>query len=116
MVRVKRGNVALKRKKKYFKFCKGYRHSNSKLSTMAMEQSIQSLYFAYIGRKLKKRNFRKYWIYRINSALSNSQIKYSPFLGLLKKMKIFLNKKMLAYLAYNDPFLFQYLVQKCKKE
>ncbi len=114
MVRVKRGNVALKRKKKYFKFCKGYRGSNSRLSTMVMEQTIQSLYFAYIGRKLKKRNFRKYWIYRINSALANSNLKYSKFLGNLKKLKIFLNKKILSYLSYNDPYTFRFLTRKCK--
>lgn len=114
MVRVKRGNVALKRKKKYFKFCKGYRGSNSRLSTMAMEQTIQSLYFAYIGRKIKKRNFRKYWIYRINSSLSNLNLKYSVVLGNLKKSKIFLNKKILAYLSYNDPSTFKLLIRKSK--
>lgn len=112
MVRIKRGNVALKRKKKYFKFCKGYRQSNSRLATMAMEQTIQSLYYAYIGRKLKKRNFRKYWIYRINSVLLNSNLKYSEFLGSLKKKNIFLNKKILSYLAYNDPYTFNRLLKK----
>lgn len=114
MVRVKRGNLALKRKKKYFKFCKGYRGSNSRLSTMAMEQTVQSLQFAYIGRKLKKRNFRKYWIYRINSSLSALNLKYSIVLGNLKKLKIFLNKKILAYLSYNDPSAFEILVKKSK--
>jgi len=63
MVRVKRGNVAAKRRKKYLKLAKGYVGSNSRLSTMAGEQVVQSLNFAYIGRRLKKRNFRRIWIY-----------------------------------------------------
>ena len=62
MVRVKRGNVAAKRRKKYLKLAKGYVGSNSRLSTMIGEQVVQSLNFAYIGRRLKKRNFRRIWM------------------------------------------------------
>ena len=68
MVRTKRGNVAAKRRKKYLSLAKGYVGSNSRLSTMIAEQVVQSLNFAYIGRKLKKRNFRRIWIYSINAA------------------------------------------------
>ena len=68
MVRVKRGNVAAKRRKKYLHLAKGYVGANSRLSTLAAEQVVQSLNFAYIGRRLKKRNFRRIWIYRINAA------------------------------------------------
>ena len=68
MVRVKRGNVAAKRRKKYLNLAKGFVGSQSRLSTLAAEQVVQSLNFAYISRRLKKRNFRRIWIYRINVA------------------------------------------------
>lgn len=102
MVRVKRGNSAAKRRKKYFALAKGYVGSNSKLSTMAGEQVIQSLNFAYIGRRLKKRNFRRLWIHRINSASRASGSTYSKIIGSLRKLSVFLDRKMLAYLAFND--------------
>ena len=102
MVRVKRGNVAAKRRKKYLKLAKGYVGSNSRLSTMAGEQVVQSLNFAYIGRKLKKRNFRRIWIYRINAATRARQNTYSNFIGSLKKLNIFLDRKVLSILAFND--------------
>jgi large subunit ribosomal protein L20 len=102
MVRTKRGNVAAKRRKKYLKLAKGYVGANSRLSTMAGEQVVQSLNFAYIGRKLKKRNFRRIWIYRINSASRNKNNTYSKFIGSLRKLNIFLNRKILASLAFID--------------
>lgn len=102
MVRVTRGNVAAKRRKKYIKLAKGYVGSNSRLSTLATEQVIQSLNFAYIGRKLRKRNFRLLWISRINSISRLCNTTYSNFLGGLRKLNIFLNKKILAEIAFND--------------
>lgn len=102
MVRVKRGNIAAKRRKKYLTLAKGYVGSNSRLSTMAGEQVVQSLNFAYIGRKLKKRNFRRIWIYRINAASRARKNSYSLLIGSLRKQNIFLDRKMLAYLAFND--------------
>lgn len=102
MVRVKRGNIASKRRKKYIKLAKGYVGSNSCLSTFAGEQVVQSLNFAYIGRKLKKRNFRKIWIYRINAATRIRENTYSNFIGALRKLNILLNRKMLAFLAFSD--------------
>jgi large subunit ribosomal protein L20 len=102
MVRVKRGNVAAKRRKKYLKLAKGYVGSNSRLSTMAGEQVVQSLNFAYIGRKLKKRNFRRIWIYRINAAARARKNIYSTFIGSLRKLNIFLDRKILAFLAFSD--------------
>jgi large subunit ribosomal protein L20 len=102
MVRVKRGNVAAKRRKKYLKLAKGYVGSNSRLSTMAGEQVVQSLNFAYIGRKLKKRNFRRIWIYRINAASRARKNTYSKFIGLLRNIDIFLNRKMLSGIAFSD--------------
>jgi len=102
MVRVKRGNVASKRRKKYLKLAKGYVGANSRLSTYAGEQVVQSLNFAYIGRKLKKRNFRRIWIYRINAATRARDNIYSKFIGSLRKINVFLDRKVLAFLAFTD--------------
>lgn len=102
MVRTRRGNVAAKRRKKYFNLAKGYVGSNSRLSTMAQEQVVQSLNFAYIGRRLKKRDFRRLWIYRINAATRARQNIYSIFIGCLRNLNIFLDRKILAILAFSD--------------
>ena len=102
MVRVKRGNVAAKRRKKYLSLAKGYVGSNSRLSTMIGEQVVQSLNFAYIGRKLKKRNFRRIWIYRINAASRMRKNIYSKFIGNLRKIDVFLDRKVLSLLAFTD--------------
>lgn len=113
MVRVKRGNIAVKRRKKYLRLAKGYVGSNSRLSTFAGEQVVQSLNFAYIGRKLKKRNFRKIWIYRINAAARIRKTNYSRLLGAFRKNNIFLNRKALAFLTFNDPVVFSALYRVC---
>jgi large subunit ribosomal protein L20 len=102
MVRVKRGNVAVKSRHKYLHLAKGYVGANSRLSSLASEQVIQSFQFAYIGRRLKKRDFRKIWIYRINAATRGKNNHYSYFLGCIRKIQIFLNRKLLAYLAFLD--------------
>jgi large subunit ribosomal protein L20 len=115
MVRVKRGNVAAKRRKKYLKLAKGYVGSNSRLSTMAAEQVVQSLNFAYIGRKLKKRNFRRIWIYRINAASRARKNTYSNFMGSLKKLDIFLDRKVLSLLAFNDLPAFNLIERQSRK-
>ncbi len=115
MVRVKRGNVAAKRRKKYLNLAKGYVGSNSRLSTMAGEQVVQSLNFAYIGRKLKKRNFRRIWIYRINAARRARQNIYSKFIGSLRKIDIFLDRKILAFLAFSDLSSFNLIERESKK-
>ena len=102
MVRVKRGNIAAKRRKKYLNLAKSYVGSNSRLSTMAGEQVVQSLNFAYIGRKLKKRNFRRIWIYRINAASRARKNIYSKFIGSLRDINILLDRKILSFLAFSD--------------
>ena len=102
MVRVKRGNVAAKRRRKVLNLASGYVGSNSRLSTMAGEQLVQSLNFAYIGRRLKKRNFRRIWIYRINAASRARKNIYSKFIGSIRSLNIFLNRKILANLAFHD--------------
>jgi large subunit ribosomal protein L20 len=115
MTRVKRGNVAAKRRKKYLKLAKGFVGSNSRLSSLATEQVIQSLNFAYIGRRLKKRNFRKIWIYRINAASRIRKNIYSKFIGNLRKTNIFLNRKILATLAFSDLSSFNVIERESKK-
>jgi large subunit ribosomal protein L20 len=102
MIRITRGAVAHKRRKKYLTLAKGYTGSNSRLSTMAGEQIVQSLNFAYISRRLKKRTFRRIWISRLNTTLRLKQTKYSKFIGQLKKNNIYLDRRILAFLAFND--------------
>jgi large subunit ribosomal protein L20 len=115
MVRITRGNIAAKRRKKYLKLAKGYVGSNSRLSTMAAEQVVQSLNFAYIGRRLKKRNFRRIWIYRINTAVRTRKNIYSVFIGSLRNLNIFLNRKILAFLAFTDFSVFNIIEKESKK-
>jgi large subunit ribosomal protein L20 len=102
MIRVKRGNIAAKRRNKFLKLAKGYVGSHSRLSIMATEQVIQSLNYAYCGRKLKKRSLRKLWISRINSAIRARNDSYSKFIGYLRNVNIFLNRKILSILAINN--------------
>ncbi len=115
MVRVKRGNIAAKRRKKYLKLAKGYTGSNSRLSTMATEQVIQSLNFAYIGRKLRKRNFRKLWIIRINAAARFRNNTYSNVMGCLRKANILLDRKLLSHLVSYDFSAFN-LIERLSKD
>jgi large subunit ribosomal protein L20 len=111
MVRVKRGNVASKRRKKYIKLAKGYVGSNSRLSTFATEQVIQGLNFAYISRRLKKRNFRSLWIHRINAASRIKNKNYSNIIGSLRKSNILINRKMLSFVAFQDQQTFNALIK-----
>lgn len=115
MVRVTRGNIAAKRRKKYLNLAKGYVGSNSRLSTMASEQVVQSLNFAYIGRRLRKRNFRRLWIYRINTATRARQNIYSLFMGCLRNLDVFLNRKILAFLAFDDLSAFNGVERESRK-
>ena len=115
MVRVKRGNVAAKRRKKYLNLAKGFVGSQSRLSTLAAEQVVQSLNFAYISRRLKKRNFRRIWIYRINAAARIRNNAYSKFIGSLRNLNIFLDRKSLSFLAFNDLASFNLIERESKK-
>ena len=115
MVRVKRGNVAAKRRKKYLKLAKGYVGANSRLSTLAAEQVVQGLNFAYIGRRLKKRDFRRIWIYRINAAARMRNNIYSKFIGSLRNLDILLDRKVLSFLAFNDLKSFNVLERESRK-
>nr|YP_009327022.1 50S ribosomal protein L20 [Pleurocladia lacustris]ANS57607.1 50S ribosomal protein L20 [Pleurocladia lacustris]ANS57751.1 50S ribosomal protein L20 [Pleurocladia lacustris] len=110
MVRVKRGNVARKRRNKILKLAKGFFGAQSSLFRIANQQVIKSLLYAYNGRKKKKRVFRQLWITRINAASKNYNLKYNEFIHNLKKSKIILNRKMLSQLAILDPQAFSTLV------
>jgi len=82
---------------------------------MAGEQVVQSLNFAYIGRRLKKRNFRRLWIYRINAASRARQNIYSKFIGCLRNIDIFLDRKILAILAFSDISSFNVIERESRK-
>lgn len=115
MVRTRRGNVAAKRRKKNLKLAKGFVGSQSKLATLAGEQVVQSLNFAYVGRRLKKRNFRRIWIYRINAATRARKNIYSKFIGCLRNINIFLDRKILASLAFTDLSAFNVIERQSRK-
>ena len=88
MVRVKRGNVARKRRKKILQLAKGYRGAHSRLFRIANQQVMKAFKYAYIGRKQKKRVFRKLWITRIAAGALKNNIKYSVLINKLKKAKM----------------------------
>jgi large subunit ribosomal protein L20 len=111
MVRIKRGNVAKKRRKKIFSVAKGFRGAHSKIFRIANEQVMKSLRYGYIGRKRKKRDFRRLWITRINAASRINGTKYSTLISKLKASEISLNRKMLAQMAVNDMSSFTHLVK-----
>lgn len=102
MIRITRGNLTVKSRKKVLKLAKGYIGTNSRLFIFAKEQIKQSGNFAYVGRKLKKRDFRTIWIARINAVVRNKGTTYSKFIGQLHKSNVFLNRKMLSFLAFSD--------------
>ena len=114
MARVKRAVNAHKKRRKYLKLAKGYYGSKSKQYRTASEQVRRSLRYAYIGRKLRKRDFRRLWITRINAAARLSGMSYSTFISGLKKKNVTVNRKMLADLAVNDAQGFAQLVELAK--
>ncbi len=114
MTRVKRGNVARKRRNKVLKLAKGFRGSHSKLFRTANQQVMKALRNAYRDRRKKKRDFRSLWITRINAAARQQGLSYSKFAGLLKKANIDINRKMLSQIAILDPDAFTAIVEKAK--
>lgn len=114
MARVKRAVNALKKRRKVFRLSKGYFGAKSKQYRAASEQVRRSMRYAYIGRKLKKRDFRKLWIARINAAARANGISYSRLMNGLKVAGISINRKMLSELAISDPQAFTQLVEKAK--
>ena len=114
MARIKRAVNAHKKRRKVLKLAKGYWGSKSKQYRTASEQVRRSLRYAYTGRKLRKRDFRRLWIIRINAAARLSGMSYSTFINGLKKKNIEVNRKMLADLAVNDAAAFAPLVEIAK--
>ena len=114
MARVKRAVNAQKKKRKVMKLAKGYFGAKSKQYRAASEQVRRSLRYAYIGRKLKKRNFRRLWIARINAAARLNGLSYSKLMNGLKVAGVVIDRKMLSELAISDPAAFTALAEQAK--
>ena len=114
MARVKGAMMTRKRRKKVLKLAKGYFGAKSKLFRTAKQAVMKSGQYAYIGRKQRKRDFRRLWITRISAGCKANGMNYSTFMNGLKKAGIGLNRKMLAELAVSDPAAFTALVEKAQ--
>ena len=114
MARVKGAMMTRKRRNKMLKLASGYWGSKSKHFKMAKQAVMKSGNYAYIGRKQKKRDFRRLWIPRISAACQANGMNYSTFINGLKKAEISLNRKMLAEIAVSDPAAFTALTEKAK--
>jgi len=114
-MRVKRGFKARRRRKKILKLAKGYRGGLSRQFKTASVAVKRALAYAYRDRKVRKRDFRRLWIIRINAAVRQFGLPYSKFMGLLKKSGIEINRKVLADMAVNDPDGFSKLVNMVTK-
>lgn|SRR5665647_543270 len=115
MARVKRGVTTHRRHKKILKLAKGYVGSKSKLFRVANQQVMKSGNYAYAHRKLRKRDFRKLWIARINAAARENGTTYSRMIHGLKVKGVDINRKVLADLAISDPQGFTDLAELAKK-
>ena len=113
-MRIKRAVNAVKKRRKIFKLSKGYFGSKSRSYRIAREAVMKSLNYAYIGRRLRKRDFRRLWITRISAAAKINGMNYSTFMNGLKKAGIELNRKMLAELAVEDAAAFAAIAEKAK--
>ena len=114
MARIKGAMMTRKRRKKIIGLAKGYWGTKKSHFKVANQQVMKSLKYAYVGRRLKKRDFRKLWISRISAACKMNGINYSRFMNGLKKAGIELNRKMLSEIAIADPAAFTALVAKAK--
>ena len=114
MARIKGAIMTRKRRNKVLRLAKGYYGSKSTLFKTAKQAVMKSGNYAYIGRKQKKRDFRRLWISRISAACKMNGMNYSTFINGLKKEDINLNRKMLAEIAVADPAAFTALTEKAK--
>ena len=114
MARIKGATMTRKRRNKVLKLAKGYYGSKSRLFKTAKQAVMKSGNYAYIGRKQKKRDFRRLWITRISAACKLNGMNYSTFMNGLKKADIALNRKMLSEIAIADPAGFTALTEKVK--
>jgi len=115
MPRVKRGSKRRERRKKILGLAKGYFLTKGKLYRSAQESIMRAGNFAYTGRKLKKRDFRRLWIVRINAAARLHDMSYSQFIAGLKRAGVDLDRKSLAEIAARDPKAFGALVESARK-
>ena len=115
MARIKGAMMTRKRRNKTLKLAKGYYGSKSKHFKMAKQQVMKSGNYAFVGRKQKKRDFRRLWITRISAAVKMHGMNYSTFMNGLKKAGITLNRKMLSEMAIHDAAAFASLVEVAKK-
>lgn len=115
MARIKRAVNAHKKRRKVFKLAKGYFGAKSKQYRTAKAAVAKSLNYAYIGRRLKKRDFRKLWIIRINAQARQNGVSYSQMMNGLKKAGVDINRKILADMAVNDKIAFAKLAELAKK-
>lgn len=114
MVRVKRGNVARVRRKKVFKLAKGFKGAHSRLFRTANQQVMKALVYSYVGRKRRKRDFKRLWITRVNAASRYHGLNYSSLRHSMKNASINLNLKMLAQIVLFDEQTFNEIVQTSK--
>ena len=113
-MRIKRAVNAVKKRRKIMRLAKGYFGAKSKLYRVARQAVMKSLSYAYVGRKHKKRDFRKLWIARINAACRLNGMSYSTFMHGLKLADVNLNRKVLADIAVNDAAAFTALTETAK--
>lgn len=114
MSRVKTGTVTKRRHKKVLKLAKGFWMTRHKQFRKAKEAVLHAGEYAFAGRKMKKREFRKLWIIRLNAAVRQFGITYNAFIHLLKQKKVGLDRKILSRIAVEHPKAFEQLVQKIK--
>ena len=114
MPRVKRGTGRRASRKKTLALAKGFFLTKSKLHRAAQEAVEKSLKYGYVGRKLKKRDFRSLWIVRISAACKAAEFSYSKFMDGMKKAGVELNRKVLADMALSDPMAFTVLINQAK--
>ena len=114
MARIKRAVNAVKKRRKIFKLAKGYYGAKSKEYRVARQAVMKSLQYAYVGRRLKKRTFRKLWITRINAAARLNDMSYSRMIDGLNKAGVAVDRKVLADLAVNDAVAFTELTNVAK--
>lgn len=114
MARIKGATMTRKRRNKVLKLAKGYYGSKSRLFKTAKQAVMKSGNYAYVGRKQKKRDFRRLWISRISAGCKLNGMNYSTFMNGLKKAGVTLNRKMLSEIAIADPAAFTVLTETAK--
>lgn len=110
MTRVKRGSVAVKRRKKIIKLAKGFRGSHSRLFIAANQQTMKALQYSYFDRRKKKNNFKRIWITRISSVCKKESTSYSKLINRMKMKNILINKKILSEIIIRDYITFNKLL------